>query len=90
MSTEDYVRTFYKDRETGRMPAFDVQPKRLTGAGDAWNAGDIFGEIIGLSDDLRLILANAVAAYYISYPERKHPARQDLMKFLDETPLKSV
>ncbi|SNQ59226.1 carbohydrate kinase family protein [Candidatus Methanoperedens nitratireducens] len=90
LHTEDYVRTFYKDRETGEIPAFDIQPKRLTGAGDAWNAGDIFGEIIGLSDDLRLMLANAVAAYYISDPEGKHPTRRDLMKFLDGASLKSI
>lgn len=72
------------------MPAFDIQPKRLTGAGDAWNAGDMFGEVIGLSDDLRLMLANAVTAYYISDPERRHPAKRDLIRFLDEVPLKPV
>ncbi|NJD76510.1 MAG: carbohydrate kinase family protein [Candidatus Methanoperedens sp.] len=90
LHTESYATTFYKDKETGKMPAFNIQPKRLTGAGDAWNAGDIFGEIIGLSDDLRLVLANAVAAYYIQDPERKHPTRQDLMKFLAEAPFKSI
>jgi len=90
LHTEDYVRTFYKDRETEKMPAFDIQPKRLTGAGDAWNAGDIFGEIIGLADGLRLMLANAVAAYYISDPESGHPAKQELIEFLDEAALKSI
>lgn len=90
LHTEDYVRTFYKNRKTEKMPAFDIQPKRLTGAGDAWNAGDIFGEVIGLSDDLRLMLANAVAAYYISDPERRHPTKQDLIEFLDEASLKSI
>lgn len=90
LHTEDYVRTFYKDREIEKIPTFSVQPKRLTGAGDAWNAGDIFGEAIGLPDDLRLLLANAVAAYYISDSERRHPTRQDLINFLEGVSLKPI
>ncbi|MCE8424811.1 MAG: carbohydrate kinase family protein [Candidatus Methanoperedens sp.] len=80
MHTEKYVKTFYNDKETEEIPAFNVEPKRLTGAGDAWNSGDILGEAMGLSDELRLLLANSVAAYYISDLEGKHPTRQDLIK----------
>jgi ribokinase len=83
LHTKDYARSFSKDKETERIPTFEVQPKRLTGAGDAWNAGDIFGELMGLSDNLRLMLANAVAAYYISEPKGNHPTREDLIKFLE-------
>lgn len=88
LHTQDYVKSLFKDRETEKINTFDIQPKRLTGAGDAWNAGDIFGEAIGLSDDLRLILANAVAAYYISDSEGRHPTRKELIKFLEKVSLK--
>lgn len=79
MHTEKYVKTFCNDKETEKIPAFNVEPKRLTGAGDAWNSGDILGEAMGLPDELRLLLANTVAAYYISDLEGKHPTRQDLI-----------
>ncbi len=85
LHTQHYARSLYGDTETDAMPAFDVTPTRLTGAGDAWDAGDILGELMGLSDDLRLMLANATAAYYISHPQAKHPTCWDLMDFLAQT-----
>jgi len=89
LHTKDYARSYLKESKTGNIPAFDVRPMRLTGAGDAWNAGDILGEVMGISDDLRLLLANAVAAYYISDPDGRHPEREDLIEFLQEQTLKS-
>ena len=65
------------------IPAFNVQAMRATGAGDSWNAGNIIGYNNGLSDESRLTLANAVAAYYVSDPEGNHPTRQDLIRFLE-------
>jgi sugar/nucleoside kinase (ribokinase family) len=64
------------------VPSFDVPVLRATGAGDAWNAGNIFGDILRLPADCRLILANAVAAYYISSERGMHPDRQQLSSFL--------
>jgi sugar/nucleoside kinase (ribokinase family) len=55
---------------------------RATGAGDAWNAGNILGETYDLSDGARLTLANAVAAYYVSDPSGTHATREKLSKFL--------
>ncbi len=63
------------------IPAFKVQVLRSTGAGDAWNAGNIFGDALSVQDDLRLNLANAVAAYYISNPAAEHPALPQLKEF---------
>jgi ribokinase len=54
-------------------PTYKVEAKRVTGAGDAWNAGNIYAECIGLSDLHRLEFANALAAYYVSSPEGIHP-----------------
>jgi len=63
------------------VPAFNVAVLRATGAGDAWNAGNIFGDALALPDACRLTLANAVAAYYISSPAAEHPTLPKLMEF---------
>jgi sugar/nucleoside kinase (ribokinase family) len=66
------------------VPAFKVPVLRATGAGDAWNAGNIVGDASELSDECRLALANAVAAYYISDPNGMHPTRKQLLKFCEK------
>jgi ribokinase len=63
-------------------PTFKVKVLRATGAGDAWNAGNIVGDRNGLSDECRLMLANAVSACYLSDPEGKHPTKGKLLGFL--------
>ncbi|KYK23073.1 hypothetical protein AYK25_06840 [Thermoplasmatales archaeon SM1-50] len=45
---------------------------RLTGAGDAWNAANIFGDLLGFADDERLLFANIAAGQYISSPDVIH------------------
>ncbi len=64
------------------VPAFKVKVFRATGAGDAWDAGNILGDHNGLSDQSRLMLANAVAACYLSDPDGLHPTREKLSSFL--------
>ena len=66
------------------VPAFKVKVLRATGAGDAWTAGNILGDRNGLSDECRLMLANAVSACYLSDPEGKHPTRSRLSIFLKD------
>jgi sugar/nucleoside kinase (ribokinase family) len=63
------------------VPAFKISVLRATGAGDAWNAGNLFGDALGLPDHLRLTLANAVAAYHISSPDGEHPTLPKLIDF---------
>ncbi|UCH32223.1 MAG: carbohydrate kinase family protein [Candidatus Bathyarchaeota archaeon] len=74
--------------ETSRtmVSAFKVKAFRATGAGDAWNAGNIYGDLNNLSAEMRLTLANAIAAFYISSPTGEHPGLYQLRKFLAETP----
>jgi len=74
--------TFTKRGET-IVPAFNVNALRATGAGDAWDAGNIIGYGNDLSDDCRLTLANAVSACYLTDPEGAHPTRQQLVRFLE-------
>jgi len=45
---------------------------RSTGAGDAWNAADIFADLLGFSDDERLLFANICAGQYISSSDMGH------------------
>lgn len=49
-----------------------TMPYRLTGAGDAWNAANIFADLLNFADDERLLFANIVAGQYISSPEIMH------------------
>ncbi len=58
---------------------------RSTGAGDTWNAGDIFAELLGFTDEERLLFANFVAGYYISSPDPIHPTLRDIIKFISNS-----
>ncbi len=66
------------------VPAFKIDAKRATGAGDAWDAGNLLGDANDLSDDCRLTLANAVSACYLSDQAGNHPTRQKLIDFLQK------
>lgn len=71
------------------VPAFQVKALRATGAGDSWDAGNIFADAHGLSDECRLLLANTVSAYFLSDPEGLHPTQIELVKFLENSKLHS-
>jgi sugar/nucleoside kinase (ribokinase family) len=75
--------TFTK-RSEKTVAAVDVEGLRATGAGDAWNAGNIMGDALGVSDECRLTLANLVAGYYISDPRGMHPTRKQLASFINK------
>ena len=79
----------FKEKSEVVVPAFKVEALRATGAGDSWNAGNLLADANALSDDCRLTLANAVAAYYLSDPAGSHPTRLELAKFI-ETESKAV
>jgi sugar/nucleoside kinase (ribokinase family) len=58
---------------------------RLTGAGDAWNAANLFADILGFPDDERLLFANIFAGYYISSTEPLHPTIDMVIHFIKKT-----
>ena len=60
---------------------------RITGAGDAWNAGNIFAELLDFNDDERLLFANIIAGYYISSSNPIHPNLEDIKKFEEKIEL---
>lgn len=55
---------------------------RSTGAGDAWNAADLFAELFGFEDDERLLFANIAAGCYISTHEPIHPTLDTILNFI--------
>lgn len=72
-------------------PTFLVEPLRVTGAGDAWNAGAALGHLAGLAPEERLVLANAVAGLYVSGKEGVAPTLPEVAAFLEgEPPLTPV
>jgi len=71
-----------KGKKEIMAPSFQVNILRATGAGDAWTAGNIIGDHNGLSDECRLVLANAVSACYLSDTYGKHPTWMKLSKFI--------
>jgi sugar/nucleoside kinase (ribokinase family) len=83
LHTTSFSATFTRKSET-IVPAFKVPALRATGAGDAWNAGNILGDANKLSQRERLTLANAVAAYYISDKGGMHPTLKQLARFIEK------
>lgn len=60
-----------------RVPAGRTPARRLTGAGDAWNAGNLAGYLLELGERQRLGLAHRVATHYVTGPTGLPPtARQ--------------
>jgi sugar/nucleoside kinase (ribokinase family) len=83
LHTTAFSATFTKKSETV-IPAFKIQSLRATGAGDAWDAGNIFADGNAMSDESRLTLANAVSACYLTDPYGAHPNREQLIRFLEK------
>ena len=90
LHSNDYSISYDQIKETKRISTFNVETKRFTGAGDVWNAGDIFGEVMGLPPNKRLLLANSAAAFYVSDPHGRYPTRKLLIDFLEKSPLPVV
>jgi len=80
LHTAAFSGSFTRENEV-IVPSFPVKPLRSTGAGDSWDAGNIYGDALKLPDSGRLTLANAVAGYYVSSPRAEHPTLQRLIEF---------
>ncbi len=64
LHTPEFSATFV-DGQRERVPCSKFEPVKVTGAGDMWNAADIFAQGIGLEHRERLVFANATAAAYL-------------------------
>jgi ribokinase len=65
-------------------PSYKVQPRYLTGAGDVWDAADIFGYILKLDPGRRLALANAAASCYLTSERAEAPKLSQVRAFLKQ------
>jgi sugar/nucleoside kinase (ribokinase family) len=86
LHTPYYSASIYEDKISA-IPGYVVESRVVCGAGDAWNAGNIYGTLLELSSTDRLILANATAALYVSSASATHPQLIDIVKFLEHDPL---
>ncbi len=69
-------------------PTHAIEPRFLTGAGDSWNAGNLYGHMAGLPPERRLAFANAAAGYYIT--RGVHGTLADVEAFMSSTPLRPL
>jgi sugar/nucleoside kinase (ribokinase family) len=74
------------DTDIVSVPAFQVNPKIACGSGDAFNAGIIYGLLLDLPHKDQLVLANAVAALYISSIDSNPPSKAEILQFLKSKP----
>ncbi len=73
--------------ETYHRPAFEVEVVDTTGAGDAFNAGILYGLSKGLEADRMLEMANALGAYACMGPGARHlPTMRELEAMLGWRP----
>lgn len=61
-----------------KAKALAPRGRRATGAGDAWNAGNLAGELLGLVPAERLRLAHRVATHYVTGTDGLPPRAADL------------
>lgn len=59
---------------------YEPNPKLTTGAGDNFNAGFCFGQTLGLSPQLSLVLGTATSGYYVR--NAQSPTLENLIDFL--------
>lgn len=71
-------------------PSFDIMLRRGTGAGDAWNAGNIYGLLMEAEPETRLMMGNLLAALYISSRQPEVQTLRNLSIFLKRARLKRV
>ena len=74
-----------------KAPAFKIEVVDTTGAGDAFDAGFIYGVLRGLKMNECLLLANAVAAWKCRGKGSRHlPTLEELRRFLKKNGLKDL
>ncbi len=89
LHTPHFTASIFEDSFT-LVPTFDTVSRVTCGAGDAWNAGNIYGAIQKLSDRDRLTLANAIASLYVSSVDASHPSPTEIVAFLRSSPSLSL
>ena len=66
--------------ERHQVPAFRVVPRNPTGAGDAFNAGFVYGRLRGWDLRRSARFANGVGAAHVERPQRPYPSRKAVVR----------
>jgi len=82
LHTPEFSATFV-DGQRVRVPCAKINPSKVTGAGDVWNAADIYAQGVGLGHKDRLIFANAASAAYLEGRELEPPTLQEVVGRVD-------
>ncbi|MGA8842644.1 MAG: carbohydrate kinase family protein [Nitrososphaeraceae archaeon] len=64
------------------VESFKVKPQISTGAGDSWDAADLFGYLAGLNHYERLLFSNAYASLYIRSPNYEPATKDEVLDFI--------
>jgi len=70
-------------KESAFAHAIKVDAKRLTGAGDTWDAADIVGYLAGLYPQERLLFANCCASLYVRDPSGEPPSMNKAFELIE-------
>ena len=82
LHTPEFSATFV-DGQRLRVPCAKIKPAKVTGAGDVWNAADIYAQGVGLGHEDRLIFANAAGAAYLERQGFDPPTMSEIMGRVD-------
>jgi sugar/nucleoside kinase (ribokinase family) len=83
LHTPEFSATFV-DGQRLRVPCATINPVKVTGAGDIWNAADIFAQGVGLGHKERLIFANAAGASYLERQGLEPPSLDEVIGRIDD------
>ena len=83
LHTPEFSATFV-DGQRLRVPCAKIKPSKVTGAGDVWNAADVFAQGVGLGHKERLIFANATGAAYLERQGLEPPAMKEVVEKIDD------
>ena len=70
-------------KETAFAHTIKVEAKRLTGAGDTWDAAAIIGYLVGLHPQERLLFANCCASLYVTDPNGEPPSMNKVFELVE-------
>jgi ribokinase len=70
-------------KEAAFAPIIKVEAKRMTGAGDTWDAAAIVGYLAGLHPQERLMFANCCASLYVRDPNGEPPSMNKVFELLE-------
>lgn len=82
LHTPEFSATFV-DGQRLRVACAKIKPVKVTGAGDVWNAADIYAQGIGLEHRERLVFANAAGAAYLQKTGLEPPSMDEIVGMID-------